>query len=72
MAGRHVDLIQSLVHQNIIQDERIKKAMLATDRIDFSTARAYVDEPQSSNKFSIIQYNRLDDNVFFYLQSVIM
>jgi len=53
MARRHVDLIQSLVHQDIIKDERIKNAMLATDRIDFSTDQYYQDSPQSSNKCSI-------------------
>ena len=51
MVRRHTDLIQSLVHQNIIKDERIKNAMLATDRIDFLSDRAYVDAPQPSNKF---------------------
>lgn len=51
MARRHSDLIQTLVDQNIITDERIRNAMLATDRIDFSTNRAYDDSPQSSNKF---------------------
>ena len=51
MARRHVDLIQSLVHQDIIKDNRIKNAMLTTDRLDFSTNRVYDDAPQSSNKF---------------------
>jgi protein-L-isoaspartate(D-aspartate) O-methyltransferase len=60
MARRHVDLIQSLVHQDIIKDERIKNAMFATDRLDFSTDRSYDDSPQSSN-----QYNRLI--IVFYL-----
>ncbi len=54
MARRHTDLIQSLVHQNIIKNERIRNAMLATDRIDFSTDRVYEDSPQSSNKFLTI------------------
>ena len=55
MARRHVDLIQTLVDQNIIKDERIKNAMLATDRLDFSTDRAYIDAPQPSNRFIIMQ-----------------
>jgi len=49
MARRHADLIQSLVQQNIIKDERIKNVMLATDRLDFSTDRTYEDAPQPSN-----------------------
>lgn len=65
MARRHIDLIQSLVHQNIIKNDRIRNAMLATDRIDFSTDRVYDDSPQSSNKFLIIQYNRLICIFFF-------
>ncbi len=72
MARRHIDLIQSLVHQNIIKDERIKNAMLATDRSDFSTDRVYEDAPQSSNKFLIIQYNRLMIIFLSFLQLVIM
>jgi protein-L-isoaspartate(D-aspartate) O-methyltransferase len=59
MARRHADLIQTLVHQNIIKDERIRNAMLATDRSDFSPDHSYQDSPQPSNKFLIIQYNRL-------------
>jgi protein-L-isoaspartate O-methyltransferase len=59
MARRHVDLIQTLVHQNIVKDERIKNAMLATDRIDFSTDQRYEDSPQPSNKFLIMPYNEL-------------
>lgn len=51
MPRRHQDLIQSLVNENIIKDERIKNAMLATDRLDFSTNRAYDDTPQPSNTF---------------------
>ncbi len=51
MARRHIDLIQSLVHQNIIKDKRIQNAMLATDRIDFSSDQTYEDSPQSSNQF---------------------
>ena len=35
MHRTHADLIQSLVYQNIIKTERIKMAMLATDRLDF-------------------------------------
>jgi len=57
MARRYVDLIQTLVHQNIIKDERIKNAMLATDRIDFSTDQRYEDAPQPSNKFLIMRYH---------------
>ncbi|CAF0804981.1 unnamed protein product [Rotaria sordida] len=46
MHRTHADLIQSLVRRNIIKDERIKTAMLATDRLDFSTDRLYEDAPQ--------------------------
>jgi hypothetical protein len=55
MARRHIDLIQTLVDQNIIKDERIKNVMLATNRLDFSTDRSYIDAPQSSNQFLIIK-----------------
>ncbi|CAF2633190.1 unnamed protein product [Rotaria sp. Silwood2] len=47
MARTQFDLIQSLVHENTIQDERITYAMLATDRFDFSTGQVYEDAPQS-------------------------
>ncbi|CAF0851449.1 unnamed protein product [Adineta steineri] len=47
MQRRHIDLINSLVHQDIIKDERIKNVMIATDRTDFTTDRAYDDTPQS-------------------------
>ncbi|CAF1128666.1 unnamed protein product [Rotaria sp. Silwood1] len=47
MARTHHDLIQSLVDENVIRDERIKHAMLATDRFDFVTNRMYEDAPQS-------------------------
>jgi protein-L-isoaspartate(D-aspartate) O-methyltransferase len=53
MHRTHVDLIQSLVHQNIIKNERIKAAMLATDRLDFSTDRLYEDAPQPSNSLLV-------------------
>jgi len=56
MRRTHADLIQSLVHQNILEDERIKTAMLATDRLDFSTDRLYEDAPQPSNILLIILY----------------
>ncbi|CAF3367655.1 unnamed protein product [Rotaria sp. Silwood1] len=46
MHRTHADLIQSLVRQNIIKHARIKTAMLATDRLDFSTDRLYEDAPQ--------------------------
>ncbi|CAF1002609.1 unnamed protein product [Adineta ricciae] len=46
MRRTHADLIQSLVRQRIIKTERIKSAMLATDRLDFSTDRLYEDAPQ--------------------------
>lgn len=49
MHRTHADLIQSLVRQNIIKTERIQAAMLATDRLDFSTDRLYEDAPQPSN-----------------------
>lgn len=49
MRRTHADLIQSLVRQKIITNERIKQAMLATDRLDFSTDRLYEDTPQPSN-----------------------
>jgi len=49
MHRTHANLIQSLVRQNIIKNERIKTAMLATDRLDFSTDRLYEDAPQPSN-----------------------
>ncbi len=52
MHRTHADLIQSLVHQNIIKTERIKAAMLATDRLDFTTDRLYEDAPQPSNSFT--------------------
>ena len=48
MPRTHADLIQSLVRQNIIKTERIQAAMLATDRLDFSTDRLYEDAPQPS------------------------
>jgi protein-L-isoaspartate O-methyltransferase len=54
MRRTHADLIQSLVRQNIIKNERIKTAMLATDRLDFSTDRLYEDAPQPSNNLLII------------------
>jgi protein-L-isoaspartate O-methyltransferase len=54
MRRTHTDLIQSLVRQNIIKNERIKIAMLATDRLDFSTDRLYEDAPQPSNSLLII------------------
>ena len=50
MRRTHADLIQSLVRQRIIKTERIKSAMLATDRLDFSTDRLYEDAPQPSTK----------------------
>ncbi|CAF1469442.1 unnamed protein product [Adineta ricciae] len=46
MRRTHADLIQSLVRQRIIKTERIRSAMLATDRLDFSTDRLYEDAPQ--------------------------
>lgn len=49
MHRTHTDLIQSLVRQNVIKNERIKTVMLATDRLDFSTDRLYEDAPQPSN-----------------------
>ncbi len=51
MHRTHAELIQSLVQRNIIKTERIKTAMLATDRLDFSTDRLYEDAPQPSNIF---------------------
>ena len=52
MPRRHVDLIRSLVQQNILKDKRIEQAMLATDRLDFSTDRLYEDAPQPSKSSS--------------------
>ncbi|CAF4375830.1 unnamed protein product, partial [Adineta steineri] len=46
MHRTHADLIQPLIRKNIIKNERIKTAMLATDRLDFSTDRLYEDAPQ--------------------------
>jgi hypothetical protein len=54
MPRTHADLIQSLIRQNIIKNERIKIAMLATDRLDFSTDRLYEDAPQPSNILLVI------------------
>ena len=48
MSHSHANLINSLVDQKVIRNERIRNAMLATDRLDFSTDRLYEDTPQPS------------------------
>jgi len=59
MPRTHADLIQSLIRQNIIKTERIKIAMLATDRLDFSTDRLYEDAPQPSNILLVISSKKI-------------
>jgi protein-L-isoaspartate O-methyltransferase len=67
MRRTHADLIQSLVRQNIIKNERIKTAMLATDRLDFSTDRFYEDAPQPSNILLVVFEKNLENCLFFQL-----
>jgi protein-L-isoaspartate O-methyltransferase len=67
MRRTHADLIQSLVRQNIIKNERIKTAMLATDRLDFSTDRLYEDAPQPSNILLVVSEKNLQNCLFFQL-----
>lgn len=54
MRRTYADLIESLVRQNIIKNQRIKAAMLATDRLDFCTDRLYEDAPQPSNTLLVL------------------
>jgi protein-L-isoaspartate O-methyltransferase len=72
MHRTHADLIQSLVRQNIIKNERIKTAMLATDRLDFSTDRLYEDAPQPSNILLVVFENNFRNIYISFFQLVIM
>ena len=47
----HRELIENLYRNGLIKDQRIKEAMLQTDRADFTEHKsdAYDDRPQSSN-----------------------
>jgi hypothetical protein len=62
----HSDLIQSLVRQHIIKTERIKIAMLATDRLDFSTDRLYEDAPQPSNTLLSYVLSEINNSLHFF------